>query len=124
MQIQSICSILGETGCCLFSFLYAIGKDPCLALKDFNDLVNKGLIASDATVQNYTKLGEYYNHKCEVVYANPEKYEKDKLYLGRWTRPGHNHFEKKKNGKVIWSSLDYSKCVEQGVLSDIRIIKE
>jgi hypothetical protein len=29
-----------------------------------------------------------------------------------------------KNGKVIWNPLDVSKCVNEGTLSDIRVIKE
>ena len=124
MQVQSVCSVLGDTGCCLFSFIYAIGKDPSLVLKDFNDLVNNNIIASDATVQNYTKLGAFYSYNCSVSYEKPDKYIKDVPYLGRWVRPGYNHFVVMKNGKVIWNPLDYSKCVAEGTLADIRVIKE
>lgn len=122
MQVQSICNVLGTTGCCLFSFMYAIGKDPSVVLKDFNELVNNNIIASDATVLNYSKLGTFYGYNCSVSHEAPDKYIKDVLYLGRWIRSGHNHFVAMKNGKVIWNPLDYSKCVAEGTLSDIRVI--
>ena len=124
MNIQSICSVLGDTGCCLFSFIYAIGIEPAIVLKDFNELVDKKIIAPDATVLDYIKLGKFYNYNCSVSYESPDKYIKDVPYLGRWVRPGYNHFVVMKNRNVIWNPLDYSKCVAEGTLADIRVIRE
>lgn len=124
MNIQSICSVLGNTGCCLFSFIYAIGIEPSIVLKDFNELVDKKIIGPDATVLDYSKLGKFYNYNCIIKNDKPDNYIKDVLYLGRWTRGNYNHFVAMKNGNVIWNPLDYSKCVSEGKLADIRVIKE
>ena len=124
MNIQSICSVLGNTGCCLFSFIYAIGIEPAIVLKDFNELVDKKIIAPDATVLDYNKLGKFYNYNCSVSYESPYKYIKDVPYLGRFVRNNFNHFVVMKNGNVIWNPLDNSKCVSEGTLTDIRVIRE
>ena len=124
-MIQTTCEKIGESGCCLLSFLYAIGVDPILAIIDYDDLVKNGLIATDCTIQDYVKLSKYFKVDCSLIYSsNPLAYIKDKMYLGRWTRNGYNHFVVMKNGKVIWNPLDVSKCVNEGTLSDIRVIKE
>ena len=123
-MIQTTCEKIGESGCCLLSFLYAIGVDPILAIVDYDDLVKNGLIATDCTIQDYVKLAKYFKVECSLMYSsNTLAYIKDKMYLGRWTRNGYNHFVVMKNGKVIWNPLDYSKCVNEGTLSDIRVIK-
>ena len=124
-MIQTTCEKIGESGCCLLSFLYAIGVDPILAIIDYDDLVKNGLIATDCTIQDYAKLAKYFKVECSLMYSsNTLAYIKDKMYLGRWTRNGYNHFVVMKNGKVIWNPLDVSKCVNEGTLSDIRVIKE
>ena len=56
-MIQDVCKILGDTGCAVFSFLYAIGQEPELLLKDFDNLVAQKIIGLDATVLDYSKLG-------------------------------------------------------------------
>jgi len=125
IMIQTTCEKIGESGCCLLSFLYAIGVDPILAIIDYDDLVKNGLIATDCTIQDYAKLAKYFKVECSIMYSsNTLAYIKDKMYLGRWTRNGYNHFVVMKNGKVIWNPLDVSKCVNEGTLSDIRVIKE
>jgi len=124
-MIQTTCEKIGESGCCLLSFLYAIGVDPILAIIDYDDLVKNKLIATDCTIQDYVKLAKYFKVACSIMYSsNTLAYIKDKMYLGRWTRNGYNHFVVMKNGKVIWNPLDVSKCVNEGTLSDIRVIKE
>ena len=123
-MIQTTCEKIGESGCALLSFLYAIGVDPILAIIDYDDLVKNKLIATDCTIQDYVKLAKYFKVDCSLIYSsNPLAYIKDKMYLGRWTRNGYNHFVVMKNGKVFWNPLDVSKCVNEGVLSDIRVIK-
>ena len=123
-MIQTTCEKIGESGCCLLSFLYAIGVDPILAIIDYDDLVKNGLIATDCTIQDYVKLAKYFKVACSIMYSsNTLAYIKDKMYLGRWTRNGYNHFVVMKNGKVVWNPLDVSKCVNEGTLSDIRVIK-
>ena len=123
-MIQTACEKIGESGCALLSFLYAIGVDPILAIIDYDDLVKNGLIAKDCTIQDYVKLAKYYKVDCTVMHSsNTIAYVKDKMYLGRWCRNGYNHFVVMKNGKVFWNPLDKSHCVDEGTLSDIRVIK-
>lgn len=123
-MIQTTCEKIGESGCALLSFLYAIGVDPILAIIDYDDLVKNGLIATDCTIQDYVKLAKYKGKSVDVVWTKPSNYIKDKMYLGRWTRNGYNHFVVMKNGKVFWNPLDVSKCVNEGTLESIRVIKE
>src|SRR5574344_2896727 len=54
-MIQDVCKILGDTGCAAFAFLYAIGQEPELLVKDFDNLVEKKILGSDATVLDYSK---------------------------------------------------------------------
>lgn len=122
-MIQDICEILGNTGCAAFSFLYAIGREPELLVKDFDILVEKKILASDATVLDYSKLAKFYGENVSVVWKKPGEYIPKQMYLGRWTRPGgHNHFVVMKDNTVLWNPLKYSKCVSEGQLSDIRVI--
>jgi len=124
MNIQTTCSTLGETGCCLFSFLYALGLDPALAVGDFGVLVHDGCIASDCTIQDYKKLALHYGHHVDVQWKKPDEYIPGAMYLGRWVRGAYNHFVVMKDGKVVWNPLDHSKCVDEGVLKDIRVVQE
>lgn len=121
-MIQDVCEILGHTGYVAFSFLYAIGQEPEFLIKDFDNLVEKKILASDATVLDYSKLAKFYGENVSVVWKKPDEYIPGQMYLGRWTRAGYNHFVVMKDNKVVWNSLKYSKCVSEGQLSDIRVI--
>ena len=123
-NIQSICSSLGETGCCLFSFLYSIGVDPLLAVRDFDALVSSGAVAKDCTVQDYSKVALHYGHRVDVQWKKPDEYIHGAMYLGKWSRGAYSHFVVMKDGKVVWNPLDHSKCVDEGVLKDIRVVQE
>ena len=121
-MIQDTCEILGNTGCAAFSFLYAIGGDPFLLIKDFDILVEKKILGSDATVLDYSRLAKFYGESVSVVWRKPGEFIPGQMYLGRWTRPGYNHFVVMKDNEVVWNPLEYSKCVSEGKLSDIRVI--
>ena len=121
-MIQDTCEILGNTGCAAFSFLYAIGSDPKLLIKDFDNLVAKKILGPDATVLDYSKLAKFYGENVSVIWKKPNEYIPGQMYLGRWTRAGYNHFVVMKDDKVIFNPLKYSKCVSEGQLSDIRVI--
>lgn len=122
-MIQDVCEILGSTGCAAFSFLYAIGQEPEFLVKDFPNLVEQKILGPDATVLDYTKLAKFYGESVSVVWKKPNEYIPGQMYLGRWTRPGgFNHFVVMKDNKVIFNPLEYSKCVECGTLTDIRVI--
>ena len=121
-MIQDTCEILGNTGCAAFAFLYAIGQEPELLVKDFDNLVEKKILGSDATVLDYSRLAKFYGENVSVTWKSPDEYIPGQMYLGRWTRPGFNHFVVMKDDKVIFNPLKYSKCVECGTLTDIRVI--
>ena len=121
-MIQDTCEILGNTGCAAFSFLYAIGQEPELLIKDFDNLVDNKILAKDATIQDYSKLAKFYGENVSVTWKKPGEFITGQMYLGRWTRPGYNHFVVMKDNKVVWNPLKYSKCVSEGQLSDIRVI--
>lgn len=122
MKIQDICHILGDTGCAAFSFMFAIGRDPELLIKDFCTLVDNKILAKDATIQDYSKLAKFYGENVSVTWKKPGEFIPGQMYLGRWTRNGFNHFVTMKDDKVIFNPLEYSKCVECGTLTDIRVI--
>ena len=121
-MIQDTCEILGHTGCAAFSFLWALGIEPELLIKDFDILVSKKILGPDATVLDYSKLAKFYGENVLVVWKKPDEYIPGQMYLGRWTRPGFNHFVVMKDNKVVWNPMKYSKCVSEGQLSDIRVI--
>src|SRR5574344_270573 len=122
-MIQDVCHILGDTGCAAFSFMFAIGSDPEFLIKDFDNLVEKKILGPDATVLDYAKLAKFYGESVSVTWKKSDAYIPGQMYLGRWTRPGgFNHFVVMKDGKVIFNPLEYSKCVECGTLTDIRVI--
>lgn len=122
MKIQDICKILGDTGCAAFAFLYSIGQEPELLVKDFPNLVEQKILGQDATVLDYSKLAKFYGENVSVTWKKPGEFISGQMYLGRWTRNGFNHFVTMKDDKVIFNPLEYSKCVECGTLTDIRVI--
>ena len=82
-MIQDTCEILGSTGCAAFSFLYAIGSDPKLLIKDFDNLVAKNILGPDATVLDYSKLAKFYGENVSVIWKKPNEYIPGQMYLGR-----------------------------------------
>src|SRR5574344_643443 len=47
-MIQDSCLTLGHTGCAAFSFLWALGIEPELLIKDFDKLVDQKILGTDA----------------------------------------------------------------------------
>lgn len=121
-MIQDSCLTLGHTGCAAFSFLWALGIEPELLIKDFDKLVDQKILGTDATVLDYSRLAKFYGENVSVVWKKPDAYIPGQMYLGRWTRAGYNHFVVMKDNKVVWNPMKYSKCVSDGQLSDIRVI--
>src|SRR5574344_1098556 len=122
-MIQDVCKILGDTGCAAFAFLYAIGQEPELLVKDFDNLVEQKILGQDATVLDYSRLAKFYGENVSVTWKKSDAYIPGQMYLGRWTRPGgFNHFVVMKDDIVLWNPMKYSKCVSEGQLSDIRVI--
>ena len=93
-----------------------------MLIKDFDNLVEKKILGPDATVLDYSKLAKFYGESVSVTWKKPDEYIPGQTYLGRWTRPGFNHFVVMKDNKVVWNPLKYSKCVSEGQLSDFRVI--
>src|SRR5574344_2373214 len=100
-MIQDVCKNLGDTGCAAFAFLYSIGQEPELLVKDFDNLVEKKILGSDATVLDYSRLAKFYGENVSVVWKKPNEYIPGQMYLGRWTRNGLNHFVVTK-ADIIW----------------------
>lgn len=126
-MIQDTCKVLGDSGCNLFSFYYCLGLDPSEVLKDFPTLVKNKFILPDCTIIDYVGLAKLKGKFVDVVWTSPQNYIEDVPYLGRWERTDSkvnkiHHFVAMKNEKVIFNSLDTSRCVNEGKLVDIRKI--
>ena len=53
-------------------------------------------------------------------------FDKDKAVIARFVRKGYNHFAiiNGKTKRVIYNTLEHSKCVELGTIESYRIIEE
>ena len=122
MKIQDACKVLGESGCAGFAFMYVIGKDPLLLVKDLGTLIDKNIIAKNATIKDYVGLAKFYPVNASVTSKKPDEYVGGQMYLGHFKRNGYEHFVAMKDGKVVFNSLEYSYCVELGELADIRVV--
>lgn len=127
-MIQDTCKVLGDSGCNLFSYYVCLGLDPADVLKDYDSLVKDKLILSDCTIKDYNGLAKLKGKFVDVQWAYPKDYIQDTPYIGRWERVNDkgekiHHFVAMKNGKIIFNSMDTSRCVNEGYLVDIRRIE-
>lgn len=145
--VQTFATRAGEASCYFLSAIFIgcckaaidAGKETmpakevtsrmCAAIGDYEENIREGLISKDYLVKRpwdvATKYGvdKYYvvekhfgNDANKWVAAHPNE-----VYVGYWERDSFGHFVVMRNNKVLWNSLETSKCVSMGKCTSIRV---
>lgn len=116
-----------DYGCCAFSLIYWLGID-CSdvdAIILVSDLMNHNALDVDCTVywaECIKQLTGREMESLEKVQVKDIKKIKEKTIV-KFTNGKYSHWVVVENGKVVFNSLQYSNCVENGKATEARIIK-
>ena len=116
-----------DYACCAFSLIYWLGID-CSdidAIMLVSDLMNHKALDPDCTVywaECIRQLTGREMESLEKVQIKDLKKIKEKTIV-KFSNGGYSHWVVAENGKVIFNSLKYSKCVSEGKPTEARIIK-
>lgn len=141
-NIQTFCKSVGDSGCLALCYIYAcLDIIEPIRLKNYNKkqlneklicallyvYYNTNSLADDMTVLDACGIfkaitgGQY---KFTVYKDNYIKGDKLEGYnCVNFISGKNNHWVLYKDGELLFNSLDYSNCVENGVMSDIRRIE-
>ena len=116
-----------EYACCAFTLIWWLGIDPSDidAIMLISDLMNKKALDDECVV---------YWADCikQLTGRDLESLEKKKITtiknikektIVKFTRGNCGHWVGVENGKVVFNSLSFSRCVEEGKATECRIIK-
>lgn len=90
-------------------------------LKIIAEAVRQGYVNWDGTVQNPIGLAKLCGRTEIKDIKKSSTYEGHDTVVANFAYNGHNHFVLVKDGRVVWNSLDHSKCVENGTIESYRI---
>lgn len=116
-----------DYACCAFSLIYWLGID-CSdvdAIMLVSDLMNNKALDPDCTVywgECIKQLTGREMESLEKVQTKDIKKIKEKTIV-KFSNGGYSHWVVVENGKVVFNSLKYSKCVSEGKPTEARIIK-
>ena len=116
-----------DYACCAFSLIYWLGID-CSdidAIMLVADLIKNHALDSDCTVywgECIKQLTGREMESLEKVKISDIKKIKEKTIV-KFTNGKYSHWVVVENGKVVFNSLKYSNCVENGKPTEARIIK-
>ena len=116
-----------DYACCAFSLIYWLGID-CSdvdAIMLVSDLMNHNALDVDCTVywaECIKQLTGREMESLEKVQIKDLKKIKEKTIV-KFTNGKYSHWVVVENGKVVFNSLKYSNCVENGKATEARIIK-
>ena len=87
--------------------------------------MKEGFLDDECTVKNPEGFLESVSGKKYKV-TKMKTFDKDKAIIARFVRKGYNHFAiiNGKTKRVIYNTLEHSKCVELGTIESYRIIEE
>ena len=116
-----------DYACCAFSFIYWLGLDlsDIDAIMLVSDLINEHALDSDCTVywaECIRKLTGREMLSLEKKNITSIKNIKEKTIV-KFTRGKVGHWVVVEEGKVVFNSLSFSRCVEEGKPAECRIIK-
>lgn len=109
--------------CCLamcYEELWGIHDDGD-KLKILAEAIRQGYVEWGGTVVNPIGIARLCGHKEIVDIKKSTKYDGHDTVVANFKHGSYNHFVLVKDGKVVWNSLDNSKCVENGDLESYRI---
>ena len=116
-----------DYACCAFSLIYWLGID-CSdidAIMLVSDLMNHKALDPDCTVywaECIKQLTGREMESLEKVQIKDLKKIKEKTIV-KFTNGKYSHWVVVENGKIVFNSLKYSNCVENGKPTEARIIK-
>ena len=116
-----------DYACCAFSLIYWLGIDceDVNAIMLVSDLMNHKALDVDCTVywaECIKQLTGREMESLEKVQIKDIKKIKEKTIV-KFTNGKYSHWVVAENGKVVFNSLKYSKCVSEGKPTEARIIK-
>lgn len=116
-----------EYACCAFTLLWWLGIDcdDTTAIMTVSDLINSKALDVDCTVywaECIRQLTGREMESLEKVQISSIKKIKEKTIV-RFMRGKAGHWVGVENGKVVFNSLAFSRCVEEGKPAEARIIK-
>lgn len=121
-QVQDKIKELAD-GLCLalcYCELWSI-KDDGDKLKIIAEAVRQGYVEWDGTVKNPIGLAKLCGRMEIKDIKNAFTYDEHDTVVANFTFNGFNHFVLVKDGKVVWNSLEHSKCVENGKIESYRV---
>lgn len=121
---------IAEYGCCAFSLLWYLGIDQSDldAVITVRDLIHLGAIDVDCTVKWDACCRALTGKGCTVDFVKINKIDDIKgRSIVKFTRQNKigapvSHWVGVENGKVAFNSLKVSRCVTEGVPTDMRLV--
>ena len=119
--------VIKDYACCAFSLIYWLGIDceDIDAIMLVSDLMKHNALDVDCTVIWSLCIKQLTGREMESL----EKAQikdlrkiKEKTIV-KFSNGGYSHWVVAENGKVVFNSLKYSKCVSEGKPTEARIIK-
>lgn len=138
MKSQSFCLNVGKYGCLALCYLYAF-LDFKLGISEWKDenKVNEELLHALLYVYQHSNAldEDMYVKDAEALFeclganvkVSKEVYDKDSTLEGynclQFENGVNSHWVLYKDNKLLYNSLNYSNCVENGFISGVRRIK-
>lgn len=116
-----------DYACCAFSLIWFLGLDPSDidAIMLVSDLMNEKALDDECTVywaECIKKITGREMLSLEKKNITTIKNIKEKTIV-KFTRGKIGHWVGVENGKVVFNSLSFSRCVAEGKPTECRIIK-
>ena len=116
-----------DNACCAFTLLWWLGIDcdDIDAIMIISDLIKSHALDEDCTVYWAACIKQLTGRDVESVekpaITNIKKIKERTIV--RYEKGKVGHWVGVENGKIVFNSLDHSKCVEEGKPTEARIIK-
>lgn len=124
MKLQDILKSLGDYGCLLLCYAELSGVSITDVIEAFDKLTLNGILGPDCFVKDADALMKYFNKPYTVSKVDVSEVPEDSCYIAKFERNGFGHFVICKNDKVVYNTLEDSKCVKYGIMNKlVRILK-
>lgn len=139
MRSQSFCLNVGRYGCLAICYIYA-ALDYTKDISSWNDeekvnkeildtlqfvFYNSNALSKDMSVTDADALFKCLSIRCKVTkyLYDKEKDQLDGYNCVNFINGMNNHWVLYKDSRLLYNSLDFSNCVENGYISDVRKIE-
>lgn len=119
--------MIKENACCAFTLLWYLGIDPMdiTAILTVSNLMDKHALDVDCTVYWAECVKALTGRTLLSLEKKPIKSIKDikEKTIVKFSRGKLGHWVGVENGRVVFNSLNFSRCVEEGTPTECRILK-